>query len=129
MGKRAITSRTWSTDCWSMQLRDQEWADVAYGAQHMILRRSLASELNVEATQLTRIAQADRHTRDFAHNKLRQTIAEVIACFPVYRSYVGISVTEADMRYIDWAIASARLRRATGEGAAFDFVRSALLME
>jgi (1->4)-alpha-D-glucan 1-alpha-D-glucosylmutase len=106
-----------------------EWSNVAYDAQHMILRRSLASELSVVANQLTRIAQADRHTRDFTFNSLRQTLAEVIACFPVYRTYVGNSVSETDKRYIEWAIASARRRRTAGEAPAFDFVRAALLME
>jgi (1->4)-alpha-D-glucan 1-alpha-D-glucosylmutase len=106
-----------------------EWANVTYDAQHMILRRSLASELSVVANQLTRIAQADRHTRDLTYNILRQTLAEVIACFPVYRTYVGDSASDTDKRYIDWAIASARRRRTAGEGPAFDFVRAALLME
>jgi (1->4)-alpha-D-glucan 1-alpha-D-glucosylmutase len=106
-----------------------EWANVAYDAQHMILRRSLASELSVVANQLTRIAQADRHTRDFTYNILRQTLAEVIACFPVYRTYVGDSASDTDRRYIDWAIATARRRRTAGEAPAFDFVRAALLME
>jgi (1->4)-alpha-D-glucan 1-alpha-D-glucosylmutase len=109
--------------------QDPEWSDVAYEAQHMILRRSLASEFNVVVTQLTRIAQADRHTRDFTYNTLRQALAEVIACFPVYRTYVGNNVSDADRRYIEWAIAAARRRRAAGEGPVFDFVRAALLME
>ncbi|MBV8806280.1 MAG: malto-oligosyltrehalose synthase, partial [Sinobacteraceae bacterium] len=109
--------------------QDLEWPDVAYEAQHMILRHSLASELNVVATQLTRIAQANRHTRDLTYNILRQTLAEVIACFPVYRTYVGDSVSDTDKRYIDWAIASARRRRTAGEAAAFDLIRAALLME
>lgn len=106
-----------------------EWSNVAYEAQHMILRRSLASELSVVTTQLTRIAQADRHTRDLTFNTLRQSLAEVIACFPVYRTYVGTGVSESDKRYIDWAIATARRRRTAGEAHAFDFIRSALLME
>ncbi len=106
-----------------------EWSNVAYDAQHMILRRSLASELSVVTTQLTRIAQADRHTRDLTYNILRQTLAEVIACFPVYRTYVGNTASDTDKRYIDWAIASARRRRTAGEAPAFDFVRAALLME
>jgi (1->4)-alpha-D-glucan 1-alpha-D-glucosylmutase len=106
-----------------------EWSNVTYDAQHMILRRSLASELSVVANQLTRIAQADRHTRDLTYNILRQTLAEVIACFPVYRTYVGNTASDTDRRYIDWAIASARRRRTAGEAPAFDFVRSALLME
>jgi (1->4)-alpha-D-glucan 1-alpha-D-glucosylmutase len=106
-----------------------EWPNVAYEAQHMILRRSLASELSVVANQLTRIAQADRHTRDLTFNTLRQTLAEVIACFPVYRTYVNDSVSDTDKRYIDWAIATARRRRTAGEGPAFDFIRAALLVE
>src|SRR5581483_5404904 len=106
-----------------------EWPNVAYEAQHMILRRSLASELNVVANQLARIAQAERRTRDFTLNNIRQVLAEVIACFPVYRTYVADRASESDCRYVDWAIASARRRRSVGEAPLFDFVRSALLME
>jgi (1->4)-alpha-D-glucan 1-alpha-D-glucosylmutase len=95
----------------------------------MILRRSLASELSVVANMLTRIAQANRHTRDLTYNILRQSLAEVIACFPVYRTYVTDNASETDKRYIDWAIASARRRRTAGEAPAFDFIRQALLME
>jgi (1->4)-alpha-D-glucan 1-alpha-D-glucosylmutase len=106
-----------------------EWPNVAYDAQHMILRRSLASELNVVANQLWRIAQADRRTRDFTQNSITQTLAEVIACFPVYRTYVADGVSETDRRYVDWAIAAARRRRSAGFGPIFDLIRSTLLLE
>ncbi|HKT73440.1 MAG TPA: malto-oligosyltrehalose synthase [Steroidobacteraceae bacterium] len=106
-----------------------QWQNIAYESQHMILRRSLASELTVVTNQLSRIAQADRRTRDFTFNSLRQALAEVIACFPVYRTYIDGSVSEADRRYIDWAIAAARRRRSAAETAVFDFVRAALLLE
>ena len=107
-----------------------EWTNVAYDAQHMILRRSLASELSVVANQLTRIAQADRHTRDFTYNSISQTLAEGDRLLPgISHLRRAIGVTEADRRYIDWAIASARRRRTAGEAPAFDFVRAALLME
>src|SRR5205085_1193597 len=59
-----------------------EWRDVAYECQQLVLRRSLASELNVATNQLARIARADRRTRDFTYNGLRTALAEVIACFP-----------------------------------------------
>ena len=106
-----------------------EWQDVAYEAQHLVLRRSLASELNVVANRLARIAQADRRTRDFTFSSLRQALAEVIACFPVYRTYVSDSVSAEDRRYIDWAIAAAKTRRSVTEAPVFDFVRAALLVE
>ncbi|MGH8265778.1 MAG: malto-oligosyltrehalose synthase, partial [Steroidobacteraceae bacterium] len=109
--------------------RPLEWQDVAYECQQLVLRRSLASELNVAANQLARIAQSDRRTRDFTFNGLRDALAEVIACFPVYRTYVADTVSESDRRYIEWAIAAARSRRSTTEAPVFDFVRAALLLE
>ena len=107
----------------------QEWRDVAYECQQLILRRSLASELNVATNQLARIARSDRSTRDFTFNNLRQALAEVIACFPVYRTYVAKAVSDSDRRYVEWAIAAARRRRAASEAPVFDFVRAALLLQ
>jgi (1->4)-alpha-D-glucan 1-alpha-D-glucosylmutase len=106
-----------------------EWGDVAYQCQQLILRRSLASELNVATNQLARIARTDRSNRDFTFNNLRNALAEVIACFPVYRIYVAERPADSDRRYIEWAIAAARRRRAAIEGAVFDFVRAALLLD
>jgi (1->4)-alpha-D-glucan 1-alpha-D-glucosylmutase len=107
----------------------REWRDVAYECQLLVLRRSLASELSVVTNQLTRIAHSDRNTRDFTFNTLRQALAEVIACFPVYRTYIAASVADSDRRYIEWAVAAARRRRAVSEASVFDFVRAALLLE
>jgi len=106
-----------------------EWRDVAYECQQLVLRRSLASELNVATNQLARIARSDRNTRDFTFSNLRHALAEVIACFPVYRTYVTDTVSDGDRRYIEWAIATARRRRAATEASVFDFVRAALLLQ
>jgi (1->4)-alpha-D-glucan 1-alpha-D-glucosylmutase len=107
----------------------RQWPDVAYDCQHRVLRKSLASELNTAANLLARIAHDDRRTRDFTLNSLWQALAEVIACFPVYRTYVTGTVADSDRRYIDWAIAAARRRRSSTEQPVFDFVRSALLLD
>src|SRR6185312_7251694 len=85
-----------------------EWPDVAYDSKGLVLRTALASELNVLANQLARIAQADRHTRDFTLTNLRQALTDVIAAFPVYRTYVTDVASDEDRRYIEWAIARAR---------------------
>ena len=52
-------------------------------------RSSFASELEVLVSDLKRIADADRRTRDFTVNALRRALVEIIARFPVYRSYLG----------------------------------------
>ncbi|HVW70390.1 MAG TPA: malto-oligosyltrehalose synthase [Steroidobacteraceae bacterium] len=106
-----------------------EWPEVAYQCQHLVLRRSLAAELNVVTNRLARIAQRDRRSRDFTFNSLRLALAEVIACFPVYRTYIAGAVGDNDRRYIEWAVASAKRRRAADEAPVLDFVRSALLLE
>lgn len=107
----------------------RHWPDVTYQCQQRVLRMSLASELNTAANLLARIAQDDRRTRDFTLTSLWRALAEVIACFPVYRTYVTDTVAESDRRYIDWAIATARRRGSSIQQPVFDFVRSALLLE
>lgn len=106
-----------------------DWLDVAYGSKVLVLRTSLAAELNVLANQLTRIAQADRHTRDFTLTNLRQALTEVIAVFPVYRTYVTDTASDEDRRYIDWAIGRARRRSPSTNNPMLDFVRSMLLAD
>ena len=103
------------------------WQDVAYDAKHLILETSLAAELNVLTNQLARIARADHRTRDFTVNTLRLALTEVIACFPVYRTYVAGTASSEDRRFIDWAIARAKRRSSRVDALVFDFLRSALL--
>jgi (1->4)-alpha-D-glucan 1-alpha-D-glucosylmutase len=106
-----------------------EWDDVAYEAKRLIVSTSLAAELNVLASQLARIARAARGTRDFTLNSLRQALAEVIACFPVYRTYIAAGVSSQDRRYVDWAVKCARRRSESTDAAVHLFVRDVLLGE
>ncbi len=92
------------------------------------MRSALASELTVLATELLRIARADRRTRDYTFNTLRRALAEVAACMPVYRTYIVDTPSEQDraLRRL-----GGRARRAGAASAAdtsiFDFVRQSLL--
>jgi len=106
---------------------DLEFAEVAYRGKRAIMRAALASELTVLATELLRIARADRRTRDFTFNTLRQALSEVVACFPVYRTYIAQTASVQDRRHVDWAIAHAKRRSRAADVTIFDFVRSALL--
>jgi (1->4)-alpha-D-glucan 1-alpha-D-glucosylmutase len=95
-----------------------------------IMRGPLAAELTMLTNRALRIARADRHTRDFTFNALRRAIEEIVARFPVYRTYVserGPSVQ--DRRYIDWAVARARRESRTADPSVFDFMRALMLGE
>jgi (1->4)-alpha-D-glucan 1-alpha-D-glucosylmutase len=105
------------------------WPDVAYESKRFIVNTSLAAELNVLASALTRIARAERRTRDITRNSLRQALIEIIACFPVYRTYVSATVSPQDRHYIEWALTQARKRGPSIDAAVYDFVRSVLVGE
>jgi (1->4)-alpha-D-glucan 1-alpha-D-glucosylmutase len=101
--------------------------DLSYRCRKLVTRVALASELNVLANLLTRIALAKRHTCDFTLNSLRDGLTEVVASFPVYRTYVSQSgVSEEDARYIRSAVALAKWRSPAGDTSIFDFVGEVL---
>jgi (1->4)-alpha-D-glucan 1-alpha-D-glucosylmutase len=104
-----------------------EWEETSYESKVLVLRSMLAAELNVLANQLARIAQADRHTRDFTLSSLRQMLIEIIGNFPVYRTYVSGSEPESDRHYIDWAIGRTRVRNSAGSEPLLQFIRSMML--
>ncbi len=109
---------------------DASFEQIAYDARRLVMRTSLAAEIEVLATQLDRIAQLDRHTADFTRAALREAIREVIACFPVYRTYVSHrGVSDEDRRIVNWAVNVARKRSAGAELSVFDFLRDVLLGE
>jgi len=101
----------------------------AYEAKASIMRTALASELTVLSAELLRIARADWRTRDYTFNTLRRALAEIVACFPVYRTYIAEQVSEQDRRYIDWAVAQARRRSRDADVTVFEFVRNVLLVK
>jgi (1->4)-alpha-D-glucan 1-alpha-D-glucosylmutase len=104
-----------------------EFDEIVYRSKKRVMYITLASELNALASLLSRIAQANRATCDFTHYSVRAALAEVVACFPVYRTYVtSRQVSADDRRFIDWAVRVAKKRALATEATVFDFVRDAL---
>lgn len=100
---------------------------IAYECRQVIMRTALAGELNVLANHLDRIAQADPRSRDFTLFGLRAALEEIVASFPVYRTYLKAEeIAEDDRRDIDWAIGRARKRDETGEQSIYDFIYDVL---
>jgi (1->4)-alpha-D-glucan 1-alpha-D-glucosylmutase len=106
-----------------------DFDDLVYRKKKLILEISLASELHMLARQLDRIAQSDRRAQDFTLNGLTHALREVIACFPVYRSYVTRGrVGEADVGRTDEAVGRAIARNPKTDPSAFRFVGDVVLL-
>lgn len=105
-----------------------DFHDLVYKSKKLILRVSLASQLNVLANELSRIALSSRHTCDFTVNSLRDALMEILACFPIYRTYVTKEkITDDDVRFIDWAVRCAKKKSTAADVSVFDFIRDVLL--
>lgn len=77
--------------------------------KEVILDTVLASELNVLAHRLSRIAESSWFFRDFTLSSLRNAIRNIVVHFPVYRTYTsGHGVPDSAKQFIDWAVALAK---------------------
>jgi (1->4)-alpha-D-glucan 1-alpha-D-glucosylmutase len=96
----------------------------------MTMLVSMASEINALAHQLDRIAERNRRCRDFTLNSLTFALREVIACLPVYRTYImgPRSVSPRDRLVVETAVEEAKRRNPRTAEAVFDFVRDAMLL-
>ena len=97
---------------------------VIYECKKLITWTALGSELNVLAFALNRMSEADRRLRDFTLASLTEALREVVAAFPVYRTYVSAAgAAEADRQIIELALRRARRRNPAMEPSVFRFLR------
>jgi (1->4)-alpha-D-glucan 1-alpha-D-glucosylmutase len=90
---------------------------------------SLSSEINTLGYYLNRISEQNRHTRDFTLYSLIKSIVDVIAHFPVYRTYINsFEVPEQDRQYIESAISRAKRQNPAISTSVFDFIRDVLTL-
>jgi (1->4)-alpha-D-glucan 1-alpha-D-glucosylmutase len=105
------------------------YPDLLYEKKKLIMETSMAGEINVLGHSLSRIAESFRHFRDFTLNNLTDAIVEVIASFPVYRTYIDSSgVNDKDRRYVGMAVSRARRRRFDLGASIFDFLKDVITL-
>ena len=108
-----------------------DWDDLVYRCKKLIMNSSLSSEINALGHQLNLLSERNRRSRDFTLNSLINAVREIIACFPVYRTYVTPSPSEEimdrDRAYIRLAVARAKRRNPAVNNLVFDFIRMLLL--
>ncbi|MDH5429079.1 MAG: malto-oligosyltrehalose synthase [Nitrospirota bacterium] len=105
--------------------------DLIYQCKKLIMTSSMAGEINALGHELNVLSEQNRRSRDFTLNSLIHAIREIIACFPVYRTYVrpdpNEPVTDRDRAYIRLAVARAKRRNPALSNLVFDFIRELLM--
>jgi (1->4)-alpha-D-glucan 1-alpha-D-glucosylmutase len=107
------------------------FGDLAYRSKKQVLHETMSGDINSLGHQLNRFSERNRHFRDYTLYSLISTIKEVIACFPVYRTYITADqpIAPHDRRYIVEAIHCAKRRVPGVASVVFDFIERLLLKE
>ena len=96
-----------------------------------VLRNVLGSDINRLTDLLLQICEKHRRHRDSSRHQLTDALRELIACFPVYRTYIrpySNLLSETDRQYVDVAAVAAMKERPDIEATLFEFLRDLLTL-
>jgi (1->4)-alpha-D-glucan 1-alpha-D-glucosylmutase len=117
--------------------------EIVYESKRHIMASSMASELNMLAHRLNRISEKHRSSRDFTLGSLRRALREIIAAFPVYRTYLGddegaepglagktpsAGANGRDHESIARAVAAAKRRTPAVDPSIYDWIQDILML-
>lgn len=99
--------------------------------KHLVMRDMLGSDVNRLTALLIEVCERHRRHRDYTRHDLHEALRELVANFPVYRTYVRAEAERAgedDVRYLEEALESAKSRRADLDPNLFDFLGDLILL-
>jgi len=107
----------------------RRFSEIVYEKKKLVMQAAMSGEINTLGYRLNVLSEVNRHTRDFTLISLIKALTEVIAFFPVYRTYTrGWEVAAQACRYVDHAVARAKRSNPATDPSIFDFVRRLLLL-
>jgi (1->4)-alpha-D-glucan 1-alpha-D-glucosylmutase len=107
------------------------FADVAYDSKHQLMTETLAADVSRVTECLARVCERHRLYRDYTRPELQEAVRELVACFPVYRSYARPAtgdVAVADLHHLGATLTETARRRPGLDHQLLDFVRDLLLL-
>jgi (1->4)-alpha-D-glucan 1-alpha-D-glucosylmutase len=111
---------------------DVDYAGIVRDKKRQVLRDVLGSDLNRLAALLRDVCALHRRHRDYTLRETHAALRELIACFPVYRTYVRAPdgpVEEDDRRHVIAAVEAAKAYGSDVDPELFDFVGRLLRLE
>jgi (1->4)-alpha-D-glucan 1-alpha-D-glucosylmutase len=109
----------------------RSFAEVALQAKWLAVTDLLAPEVNRLTEYLAAVVHGHRRQRDYSRSQLRAALRELLVAFPVYRTFVRAeagAVSEADIRYVTQACATAQRQRPDLPPDLLEFIADVLLL-
>ncbi len=115
----------------------RDYSEILHTSKHTVLQDLFASDVYRLVDLFLQICARHRRYRDFNRDDVTRAISELLATFPVYRSYIVAegsrggtpAVTERDRAMIQEAVSSARNCVPDVDGELFEFLRAVLTLE
>ncbi|MBV8850482.1 MAG: malto-oligosyltrehalose synthase, partial [Methylobacteriaceae bacterium] len=109
--------------------RGEDFHEALRRAKLEILEISFASELEGLVSDAKRIADSDRRTRDATVNAIRTALSEIVAAFPVYRTYLTDrrAADAEDVEILQASVAEAKAKSRLPDSAVHDMIAGVLL--
>jgi (1->4)-alpha-D-glucan 1-alpha-D-glucosylmutase len=101
-----------------------DYGAVVHAAKHRILAEELATEVDRQTGLLATVCEHHRRHRDHTHRDLNDALCELVAAFPVYRTYVTTArpAGDDDRSHIEAAVRGAAARRPDIDAELFEFL-------
>jgi (1->4)-alpha-D-glucan 1-alpha-D-glucosylmutase len=107
------------------------FTEVVNTCKRLIMETSMASEINMLGHRLNQLSEKHRSSRDFTLRSLTRALREIIAAFPVYRTYVGDDpggISARDREYIARAVAQGKRRTPAMAESVYDWIQDVLTL-
>jgi (1->4)-alpha-D-glucan 1-alpha-D-glucosylmutase len=106
-----------------------EWPEVVWDKKHLVMRDVLSAEVNWLTGLAVEVCDRNRRYRDYTRHEINASLREVIAAFPVYRTYVvpGVEPSPDDVAHVEEAVKAAKERRPDLDADLLDFLGEVML--
>lgn len=104
---------------------------IARDKKLLVMGELLGSDINRLTARLLNICEHHRHHRDHTRHELQEALKTLIACLPVYRTFVQAEtgrLDPEDERTIAGTTKAAKTNRKDLDGEIFDFLRNLLTL-
>ncbi|MCF8024381.1 MAG: malto-oligosyltrehalose synthase [Desulfobacteraceae bacterium] len=104
--------------------RKTAYRDLIHNCRHLAMEKLLGSDICRLTELLMQICERHRCFRDYTRSQLKAAVKELLACMPVYRTYVRKNVTasQTDQETISHAVSEAKTRSPEIDPRLFDFL-------
>lgn len=109
----------------------RDYAGLARDKKVLVLHDMLGSDVNRLTDLLLQICERHRRHRDYSRHQLGEALRELIAWFPVYRTYIqpySSKLSDSDRRYVEIATQEAIRERPDIEVTLFEFLRDLITL-